>query len=91
MRGKKFFNVSFQTRQLECLKEILELLYVYKEGKYVKTIKPDLLQYMDYIVLANLIQGDGSKKNDGITICADNFTLRAKGERSCFIIKYFYS
>ena len=76
MRGKKFFAVSFQTRQLESLNEILELLYVYREGKYFKTIKPELLLYMDFIVLAHWVQGDGSKRNDGVTLCTDNFTLQ---------------
>ena len=26
-------------------------------------------------------EGDGAKRNKGITLCTDNFTLRAKGER----------
>lgn len=43
---------------------------------YVKTIKTDLFFYMDYIVLAHLIQGDGAKKNKGITLCTDNFSLQ---------------
>ena len=76
MKGKKFFSVSFQTRQLESLNEILDLLYVNKDGKSIKTIKPELLLYMDYVVLAHVIQGDGAKRNDGITLCTDNFTLQ---------------
>ena len=76
MRGKKFFSVSFQTRQLDCLNEILNLMYEFKEGKYVKTIKPELVLYMDYIVLAHIVMGDGAKKNKGITLCTDNFTLQ---------------
>ena len=76
LRGKKFFSVSFQTRQLECLKEILDILYIYKKGKYIKTIKPELFQYMDFIVLAHFLQGDGAKKNDGVTLCTDNFSLQ---------------
>lgn len=76
MRGKLFYTVSFQTRQLQSLNEILKLLYIYKEGKYIKTIKPDLINYMNYLVLAHLIQGDGARKNKGITICTDNFSLQ---------------
>lgn len=110
MRGKKFYNVSFQTRQLDCLNEILNLMYIFvpaqalstrlpfrpsalgakisaekrketrpesgREGKYVKTIKPELFLYMNYIVLAHLIMGDGAKRNKGITLCTDNFTLQ---------------
>jgi hypothetical protein len=74
-RGKKFFSVSFQSRQLGCLNEILNLMYNFEEGKYVKTIKPELILYMDYLVLAHLIMGDGAKINKGITLCTDNFNL----------------
>jgi hypothetical protein len=76
MRDKIFFNVSFQTRQLDCLNEILNLMYLFKEGKYIKTIKPELVLYMDYIALAHFIMGDGARRNNGITLCTDNFTLR---------------
>jgi len=76
MRGKKFYNVSFQTRQLDSFNEILNLLYIYKEGKYVKTLKPELILYMNYIVLAHWIQGDGGKRNEGITLCTDSFSLQ---------------
>ncbi len=79
MRGKKFYNISFQTRQLESFNEILNLLYIYKEGKYVKTVKPELILYMNYIVLAHFIQCDGAKrsaKREGITLCTDNFSLQ---------------
>lgn len=76
MRGKLFFNVSFQTRQLSSLIEIFDLFYIYKEGKLVKTIKPDLYLYMNYIVLAHWIQGDGAKKNNGVTLCTDSFSLQ---------------
>ena len=47
-----------------------------KDGKYIKTIKPELFQYMDFIVLAHFLQGDGAKKNDGVTLCTDNFSLQ---------------
>lgn len=30
---------------------------------------------MDYIVLAYWIMGDGAKRNKGITLCTDGFTL----------------
>ncbi len=76
IRGKTFYNVSFQTRQLNSLIEIYNLLYISKEGKNIKIIKPELILYMDYIVLAHWIQGDGSKRNQGITLCTDNFSLQ---------------
>ena len=30
-------------------------MYYFKEGKYVKTIKPELILYMDYIILAHFL------------------------------------
>jgi len=76
MRGKMFFSIALQTRQLDCFIEIFNLFYIIKDGQLTKTVKPELLFYMDYIVLAHWIQGDGSKRNKGITLCTDNFTLQ---------------
>jgi hypothetical protein len=75
LRGRKFYNLSLQTRQLACLMEIFHLFYIVANNKRIKVIKEDLFFYMDYIVLAHWIQGDGSKRNEGITLCTDNFTL----------------
>lgn len=74
-RGKIFYSLSFQTRQLECLLEIFNLFYNVVKGKPIKTVKPDLIHYIDYIVLAHWIQGDGSKLNQGITLCTNSFSL----------------
>jgi hypothetical protein len=41
----------------------------------IKVIKEDLFFYMDYIILAHWIMGDGSKRNEGITLCTDKLTL----------------
>ena len=80
IRGKIFYSISFQTRQLESFNLLFNLLYIFTpmnhKINYVKTIKTDLFFYMDYIVLAHLIQGDGAKKNKGITLCTDNFSLQ---------------
>lgn len=74
MRGKTFFNISFQSRQLKCLDEIFNLFYCNK-GK-VKSIKFELFYYMDYIVLAHWIMGDGSKRQKGLILCTDSFSLK---------------
>ena len=76
LRGKTFYNWSFQTRQLPCLMEIFNLLYVKEKGKIIKTIKPDLFFYLDYIALAHLIQGDGSSRNKGVCLSTHGFTLK---------------
>lgn len=75
-RGKLFWSITLQTRQLDCLIEIFELFYKKINGKFIKTVKPELFFYMDYIVLANWIMGDGSKRNKGLILCTDNFTLQ---------------
>ena len=76
MRGKTFYAWSFQTRQLPCLMEIFNLFYVKENGKLIKTIKPDLFFYLDYIALAHLIQGYGSSRNKGVSLITYGFTLK---------------
>ena len=76
LRGKKFGAVTIQTRQLVCLVEIFNLFYKINNKKiWVKTITPDLYHYMNYLVLAYWIMGDGAKRNKGVTLCTDGFTL----------------
>lgn len=76
MRGKIFYSLTFQTRQLECLMEIIDLFYIFKNNKLEKTIKYDLFFNIDYIVLAHFIMGDGSKRKKGLILCTDNFSLQ---------------
>lgn len=76
IRGKTFYDWSFQTRRLPCLIEIYNLFYVKEKGKIIKTIKPDLFFYLDYIALAHLIQGDGSSRNKGVSLITYGFTLK---------------
>lgn len=53
LRGKLFFSVYLQTRQLVCLNEIFHLFYKTINGKIIKTVKEELFFYMDYMVLAH--------------------------------------
>lgn len=71
-RGKLFLGITFQTRQLKCLQEIYEILY----ENNIKVIKPILYDYIDYIVIAYWIMGDGAKRNKGVILCTDNFLLK---------------
>jgi hypothetical protein len=73
LRNKIFYNLSFQTRQLNCLMEIYNLFYL---NSTTKIIKPELFEYLDYISIAYWIMGDGSKRNKGITLCTDSFTFK---------------
>lgn len=80
-RGKLFFGLQFETRQLDCLNEIYNLFYQSQQSfgkntKNIKCVKLELFEYLDYIALAHWIQGDGAKKNKGITLCTDNFTIQ---------------
>ena len=75
-RGKIFYGVFVQTRQLACLNEIFNLFYLTKYGQVIKTVKQELFFYMDYMVLAHWIMGDGSKRTKGIVLCTDIFSLQ---------------
>ena len=44
-------------------------------GQVIKTVKQELFFYMDYMVLAHWIMGDGSKRAKGLILCTDNFSL----------------
>jgi hypothetical protein len=73
MRGKLFFSLEFQTRQLKSLNEIYNLFYIELKSKI---ITPELFHYIDYIALAHWIQGDGARRNKGIVLCTDCFTIK---------------
>ena len=75
-RGKIFYSVYLQTRQLHCLNEIFNLFYLNINGKIIKTVKQELFFHMDFMVLAHWIMGDGSKRDKGLILCTDNFNLQ---------------
>lgn len=56
--------------------EINNLFYADAKGKRIKTIKEDLFFYLDYIALAHLIMGDGSRRNKGVSLITHGFTLK---------------
>lgn len=72
-RGKLFYALTLTTRALNCLNEIYDIFYTHNR---IKTIKPELYDYINYISLAHWIMGDGSKRNKGITLCTDCFSLK---------------
>lgn len=74
-RDKTFYSWSFQTRQLGCFIEIWNLFYILENKKFVKTIKDDLFFYMNYLVLAFWIQGDGRKCGKSLVLNTQSFTL----------------
>ena len=50
-KGKLFYGIEFNTRQLKCLNEIYTLFY---NDLNKKNIKPELYNYIDYIAIACL-------------------------------------
>jgi hypothetical protein len=72
IRGVAYTSFSFQTRALPCFIELYDLFI---GPEKVKRISPELYDYLDYKALAFWIMGDGSKRNEGIILCTDNFTV----------------
>lgn len=73
-RGKLFYSVQFTLRKLKNMNEIKSIFYY--EGSNRKSIKEDLLDYIDFVVLAHWIMGDGSRRNKGLTLCTDSYSLK---------------
>lgn len=72
MRGKIFYSLRLQTRQLVCL-QLLKHLFL-ENGK--KFIKPEVFDYIDIVRLAHWIMGDGAKRNKGIVLCTDSYSVQ---------------
>jgi hypothetical protein len=49
-RGKLFYALEFNTRQLKCFNEIYTLFYL---DSKIKIIKPELYDYLDYVAIAH--------------------------------------
>lgn len=77
-RGKLFYNVQFETRQLKCISPIRNLFFIdgNDNNNNKKIITKELYDYFDYIVLAHLIMGKGSKRNKGIILFTDSFSIK---------------
>ena len=72
-RGKLFYGIEFNTRQLNCINEIYNFFY---DDNNVKRIKLELYDYLNYVSIAYWIMGDGAKRNKGITLCTDCFSFK---------------
>ena len=76
-RRKLFFSLEFFSRQLKSFNEIYNIFY-FKDSK-IKNITAsgtELFHYLDYVALAHWIQGDGAKRNKGIILCTDCFSVK---------------
>ena len=76
LRGKRGYDGSITTRALPSLMEVVKILYVDIKGKLVRRIQGELINYMDNIVLAYWIMGNGNKLHGGIVLNTNGFTLK---------------
>lgn len=72
-RNKLFYSITCSTRQQKEFNQQNSLFY---NEKQQKCIKQELFDYLDEVVLAHWIMGDGAKKNKGLILCTDSFTLK---------------
>lgn len=76
-RGKRFYALTFQSRQLKTFRLVRSLLYKETKGKvFQRSIQEDQFYYLDYIALAHWIKGDGAKHNRGLILCTDGFSIK---------------
>jgi len=56
----------------------LNLLYnlFHNKDKDEKIIRPELFHYLDIVALAHWIMGDGSKRNKGVILCTDSYSIQ---------------
>ena len=66
------YALEILTRSLPCFTKLYSLYY----PNGVKIVPADIYNLLTPIALAHWIQGDGAKKNKGITLCTDNFTIQ---------------
>lgn len=76
LRGERWYNGSITTRALPSLMEVVKILYVDIKRKLVRRIQGELINYMDNIVLAYWIMGDGNRLHEGIVLNTNGFTLK---------------
>lgn len=62
-RGKIFYGLEFNTRQLNIINEIKTLFYL--PGSTKKTITTLLFDYLDFLAFAHWIMNNGNRANNG--------------------------
>lgn len=73
-KGSYNTNITIGTRSMPCLMLIHDLFYNVVNGKRKKVIKPELLTYLNTIVLANWAMDDGAKSATGFLLHTEGFT-----------------
>ena len=63
-------GLQFSTRKYHCLNELYHLFY-----KKIKIIPYNIYDLLTPIALAHWIMGDGAKRNKGLVLCTDSFSI----------------
>jgi len=83
-KGKKHYSLQVYTRSYPKLLELYKIFYTLNNGKYVKTINLELLQYLDSKALAYWAMDDGAYTKKWILLTYKRIYLF----RSLFIGRY---
>jgi hypothetical protein len=72
VRGKIYYSLRFDTRTYPIFYSLYDLFIINER----KSISEDLFHYLNPSALAFWIMGDGSRKNKGLLLCTDSFTIQ---------------
>lgn len=70
--NKLLYGLNFFTRSLPCLKELYLLFYC----KNKKIIPENIYHLLTPPALAQWIMGDGQRKESGLVLCTDSYTIK---------------
>ena len=65
------YGLQFSTRRYPCLNELYQSFYKNK----IKIIPHNIYDLLTPIALAHWIMGDGAKRNKGLVLCTDSFSI----------------
>jgi hypothetical protein len=70
-KGTITYGLQFSTRRYQCFNELYNLFYINK----IKVIPHNIYDILTPIALAHWIMGDGARKNKGLILCTDSYSL----------------
>ena len=72
--NRMLYSFSFFTRSLPCLKEFYLLFY--HENKKIIPTSSEIYYLLTPVALAHFIMGDGQRRDLGLVLCTDSFTIQ---------------
>lgn len=72
--NKTLYSLSFFTRSLPCLNEFYLLFY--EKNKKVIPFSTEIYHLLTPVALAHVIMGDGQRRDLGLVLCTDSFTIQ---------------